>query len=205
MLEGKDLTCVRGERTLFSHLNFALQEGELLLVQGANGSGKTSLLRMVCGLMAPEFGEVLWCGEKIDAARESYHAEMAYFGHAPAVKEDLSAFENLDFACRLAGIPVNPDEVKGALGHLGLGHCLNLPAKSLSQGQRRRVALSRLLLAKARLWILDEPLTALDQAALKLVQSLLGEHLRQGGMALLTTHQSVTIPGITPKILDLSA
>jgi len=205
MLEGKDLACVRGERTLFNHLNFSLQEGELLLVQGANGSGKTSLLRLVCGLMAPEFGEVLWRGEKIGAVRESYHAEMAYFGHAPAVKEDLSAFENLDFACRLAGIPVSRDEVKGALGHLGLGHCLNLPAKSLSQGQRRRVALSRLLLAKARLWILDEPLTALDQAALKLVQSLLGEHLRQGGMALLTTHQPVMIPGIAPKILDLSA
>lgn len=205
MLEGKDLACVRGERTLFDHLNFTLHEGELLLVQGANGSGKTSLLRMLCGLMAPEFGEILWRGEKIDAVRESYHTEMAYFGHSPAVKEDLSAFENLDFACRLAGIPVKREEVKGALGHLGLGHCLNLPAKSLSQGQRRRVALSRLLLAKARLWILDEPLTALDQAALKLVQSLLGEHLRQGGMALLTTHQPVTIPGIAPKILDLSA
>ncbi|MDD5241929.1 MAG: cytochrome c biogenesis heme-transporting ATPase CcmA [Sulfuricella sp.] len=205
MLEGKDLACVRGERALFSHLNFTLHGGELLLVQGANGSGKTSLLRMVCGLLAPEFGEILWQGEKIAAVRESYHAGMAYFGHAPAVKEDLSAFENLDFSCRLAGIPVDHEEVKGALGHLGLGHCLNLPAKSLSQGQRRRVALSRLLLVKARLWILDEPLTALDQAALQLVQSLIGEHLRRGGMALLTTHQPVMIPGITPKILDLSA
>lgn len=205
MLEGKDLACVRGERTLFSHLSFTLNEGELLLVQGANGSGKTSLLRMVCGLLAPEFGEILWRGEKIGAVRESYHAEMAYFGHAPAVKEDLSAFENLDFACRLAGIQVDQDEVKGALGHLGLGHCLNLPTKSLSQGQRRRVALARLLLARAKLWILDEPLTALDQAALKLVQSLIGEHLRQGGMALMTTHQPVMIADIAPKTLDLSA
>ncbi|MHB9101161.1 MAG: cytochrome c biogenesis heme-transporting ATPase CcmA [Sulfuricella sp.] len=205
MLEGKDLACVRGERTLFSHLSFTLDEGELLLVQGANGSGKTSLLRMVCGLLAPEFGEILWRGEKIGAVRENYHAEMAYFGHAPAVKEDLSAFENLDFACRLAGIQVDQDEVKGALAHLGLGHCLNLPTKSLSQGQRRRVALSRLLLARAKLWILDEPLTALDQAALKLVQSLIGEHLRQGGMALMTTHQPVMIADIAPKTLDLSA
>ena len=136
MLEGKDLACVRGERTLFRHLNFTLNEGELLLVQGPNGSGKTSLLRMVCGLLAPEFGDILWRGEKIGAVRESYHAEMTYFGHAPAVKEDLSASENLNFACRLAGIPVDRDAVKGALGHLGLGHCLNLPAKSLSQGQR---------------------------------------------------------------------
>ncbi|PWB58422.1 MAG: heme ABC transporter ATP-binding protein CcmA [Nitrosomonadales bacterium] len=204
MLEGKDLACVRGERTLFSHLNFILREGELLLVQGANGSGKTSLLRMVCGLLAPEFGDILWRGEKIGAVREGYHAEMAYFGHAPAVKEDLTAFENLDFACRLAGNPQGRDEVEGALGHLGLGHCLNLPAKSLSQGQRRRVALARMLLVKARLWILDEPLTALDQAALQLVQSLIGEHLQQGGMALLTTHQPVAIAGVEPRILKLT-
>ena len=203
MLEGKDLACVRGERTLFSHLNFTLHEGELLLVQGANGSGKTSLLRMLCGLLAPEFGEILWRGEEIGAAREIYHAEMAYFGHAPAVKEDLSASENLDFCCRLAGIPVNGDEVKGALGHLGLGHCLNLPTKSLSQGQRRRVALARLMLARAKLWILDEPLTALDQAALQLVQTLIGEHLQRGGMALMTTHQPVMITGIVPKTLQL--
>ncbi len=204
MLEGKDLACVRGERTLFSHLNFTLNEGELLLVQGANGSGKTSLLRMVCGLLTPEFGEILWRGEEIGTARETYHAEMAYFGHAPAVKEDLSAAENLDFSCRLAGIPVNSDEVKGALGHLGLGHCLNLPTKSLSQGQRRRVALARLMLVKARLWILDEPLTALDQAALQLVQTLIEEHLRQGGMAMMTTHQPVMITGIAPKTLPLT-
>ena len=102
MLEGKDLACVRGERTLFSHLNFTLNEGELLLVQGANGSGKTSLLRMVCGLLAPEFGDILWRGEKIGAARESYHAEMAYFGHAPAVKEDLTRFRESRF-CLPAG------------------------------------------------------------------------------------------------------
>ncbi|MEN6588032.1 MAG: cytochrome c biogenesis heme-transporting ATPase CcmA [Sulfuricella sp.] len=205
MLEGKDLACVRGERTLFKHLNFTLSAGELLLVQGPNGSGKTSLLRMVCGLLSPEFGDILWGGEKISGARESYHAEMTYFGHAPAVKEDLSAAENLSFSCQLAGISVDRDAVKGALGHLGLGHCLNLPAKSLSQGQRRRVALSRLLLVKAKLWILDEPLTALDQAALQLVQSLIGEHLQAGGMALMTTHQPVMIQGVEPKILQLKA
>lgn len=205
MLEGKDLACVRGERTLFSHLNFDLHEGELLLVQGANGSGKTSLLRMVCGLMAPEFGDILWRGEKIGAVREIYHAEMTYFGHAPAVKEDLSALENLDFSCRLAGIPVVVDDLKGALGYLGLAHCQDLPAKSLSQGQRRRVGLARLLLTRTKLWILDEPLTALDQAALQLVQSLIGEHLQRGGMAMLTTHQPAMIPNVEPKILRLSA
>ena len=204
MLEGKSLACVRGERTLFSRLDFALGEGELLLVQGANGSGKTSLLRMVCGLLAPEFGEISWHGEAIASCRERYHADMVYFGHAPAVKEDLSAFENLDLACRLAGFPAGRDDVKGALGYLGLGHCLDLPARSLSQGQRRRVALARLLLTRARLWILDEPLTALDQAALHLVQSLLGEHLAKGGMVMLTTHQPVAVAGVVPKTLQLS-
>lgn len=204
MLEGKDLTCVRGERTLFSHLDFSLGEGELLLVQGANGSGKTSLLRMVCGLVAPEFGAILWDGEAIASCRDRYHGEMVYFGHAPAVKEDLTAFENLDLSCRLAGMAVKEKEVQGALGHLGLGHCLDLPAKSLSQGQRRRVALARLLLTDARLWILDEPLTALDQAALQLVQSLLGAHLRKGGMVMLTTHQPVSVEGIEARTLQLS-
>lgn len=204
MLEGKNLACVRGERTLFSHLDFTLNAGELLLVQGANGSGKTSLLRMLCGLLSPAFGEIFWKGEKIGAVRDAYQAEMLFLGHAPAVKDDLTAFENLDFACRLAGTPAGRDGMEGALGHLGLGHCLDLPAKSLSQGQRRRVALSRLLLAKAKLWILDEPLTALDQAALQLVQSLLGEHLRGGGMAVLTTHQPVMIVDIEPRTLQLA-
>ena len=204
MLEVKELACVRGERLLFSRLSFTLKEGELLLVQGANGSGKTSLLRMVCGLATPESGEIRWRGEKMSAARETYHEEMAYFGHAPAVKEDLTAVENLDFACRLSGHPAPREDVKGALAHMGLVQCLDLPVRSLSQGQRRRVALARLLLAKVRLWILDEPLTALDQAALKLVQSLLGEHLGRGGMALLTTHQPLAIEGVEPKSLRLS-
>lgn len=204
MLEGKDLACVRGERALFGHLNFTLDAGELLLVQGANGSGKTSLLRMVCGLLTPEFGEILWNGEKIGAVREDYQAEMVFLGHAPAVKDDLTAFENLDFSCRLAGVEASREDVKGALGHFGLGHCLDLPAKSLSQGQRRRVALARLLLAKARLWILDEPLVALDQAALHLVQTLIGDHLCSGGMVLLTTHQPVSISGIEPRTLQLT-
>lgn len=204
MLEGKNLACVRGERMLFEHLNFTLGEGELLLVQGANGSGKTSLLRMACGLLTPEFGEIHWDGERIGAVREGYQSEMVFLGHAPAVKDDLTAFENLDFSCRLAGVAASCEDVKGALGHFGLGYCLELPAKSLSQGQRRRVALARLLLAKAKLWILDEPLVALDQAALHLVQTLIGEHLRNGGMALLTTHQPVIIVGVEPRLLQLT-
>lgn len=204
MLEGKNLACVRGERTLFSRLDFSLDEGEALLVQGANGSGKTSLLRMVCGLLAPAGGEILWRGAPIGRERAVYHGEMAYFGHMPAVKDELSAVENLDIACRLAGRPVAIDKLEDALAHLGLAHCLDFPVKFLSQGQRRRVALARLMLAKATLWVLDEPLTALDHAALQLVQELIGTHLQAGGMALLTTHQPLVLDGVTPKTLRLS-
>jgi heme exporter protein A len=204
MLEGIDLACVRGERTIFSRLNFTIEPGGLLLVQGANGSGKTSLLRMVCGLLAPAAGHIRWRGEDIDRTRERYHTEMAYFGHSPAIKEDLTALENLLFACRLEGVQLSRETAAEALGRVGLARCLELPARTLSQGQRRRVALARLFLRKARLWILDEPLTALDKAASNLVQSLIGEHLRQGGMALLTTHQPIAVDGVEPKLLHLS-
>jgi heme exporter protein A len=129
---------------------------------------------------------------------------MAYFGHSPAIKEDLTALENLLFACRLEGVQLSREIAAEALGRVGLGHCLELPARTLSQGQRRRVALARLFLRKAGLWILDEPLTALDKAASNLVQSLIGEHLGQGGMALLTTHQPIAVDGVEPKLLHLS-
>lgn len=205
MLEGKDLACVRGDRTLFSRLDFALSAGELMLVQGTNGSGKTSLLRMVCGLMLPAYGEIRWRGVSTTEDREAFHAEMAYFGHAPAIKEDLTALENLEFSSRLAGDPVGREAASAALARLGVGHCRDLPAKVLSQGQRRRVALARIPLSRAKLWILDEPLTALDVAAAQLVQNLLFEHLSEGGMAMLTTHQPLTVAGIEPRILRLSA
>lgn len=203
MLEGIDLACVRGERTLFSHLSFTLEEGEILLVQGANGSGKTSLLRMICGLLTPAFGEIRWFSENVAAERESFHADLTYLGHMPAVKDELTAVENLQFACRLSGEIPAPENVESALAHLGLSHCKDLPVKLLSQGQRRRVGLARLLIVKTRLWVLDEPLAALDQSAVRLVESLLGEHLRRGGMALLTTHQPVAIADTEPKMLCL--
>lgn len=203
MLEAIDLACQRGERTLFSHLKFTLDAGELLFVQGSNGSGKTSLLRMVCGLMAPAWGEIRWRGERIDEERQAFHTEMAYFGHAPAIKEDLTALENLDFACRLAGHPVALAAALGALERLGVGHCRDLPVRVLSQGQRRRVALARIPLSPAALWILDEPLTALDVSAAQLVGALLAEHLGGGGMAMLTTHQPMEVPGVEARTLRL--
>lgn len=203
MLEVSNLECVRGDRRLFAGMNFSLQPGELLHVHGANGSGKTSLLRMVCGLTAPAEGEIRWNGENIRSLREEYFKDVTYLGHLGGIKEDLTALENLRISAELAGVDAPEDKVVAALGKLGLGGREDLPAKVLSQGQKRRVALARLLLCNTRLWILDEPFTALDVAAVGVVQDLLSQHLHNGGMVILTTHQEVDIPAGTVRRIHL--
>jgi heme exporter protein A len=205
MLEIKDLACQRGDRLLFRGVSFTLKPGELMLVTGPNGSGKTSLLRMVCGLLAPVDGDILWHGKSIRSQREPFHANLTFIGHHGAVKEELTPVENLGFSCRLAGHPVEPQRAINALSRMGLARCLELPAKALSAGQRRRTALARLLLAKTPLWILDEPLTALDVHALTLIQGLIDNHLKSDGMVMLTTHQALDIPGVEPLELRLAA
>lgn len=204
MLEVSNLECVRGDRRLFAGMNFSVQPGELLHVHGPNGSGKTSLLRMLCGLAAPAEGEVRWNGENIRSLREDYFKEMTYFGHLAGIKEELTALENLRVTVQLAGGDSAEDGLFGALDRMGLAGREDLPAKVLSQGQKRRVALARLLLCPARLWILDEPFTALDVAAVKMVQQLLSEHLNNGGMVVLTTHQEVDIPAGTVRHIHLN-
>ncbi len=193
-LEANALECVRGGRTLFQNLSFSLGAGELLEVRGANGSGKTSLLRMLCGLLAPAAGEVLWGGKKIRALKEEYLKELAYLGHANGVKAELSAAENLRIHYGLAeGRRPDEERISVALERMGLGASQGLPAKTLSQGQQRRLALARLLVSGRALWILDEPLTALDSAAVQLVQSVVEVHLEAGGLAVLTTHQPLSV------------
>jgi heme exporter protein A len=193
-LEANALECVRGGRTLFQNLSFALGPGELLEVRGANGSGKTSLLRVLCGLLAPAAGHVLWRGQKINALKEEYLKELAYLGHANGVKAELSAAENLRIQYGLM-VGRRPDEerISAALERLGLDRDARRPAKTLSQGQQRRLALARLLVSGRALWILDEPLTALDSAAVQLVRAVVGEHLEGGGLAVLTTHQPLEV------------
>ncbi len=198
-LELRDLGCTRGRRNLFTGLAAELLPGELLRVSGANGAGKTSLLRMLCGLLAPSQGQVLWQGTAVHRCRESYHRQLIYIGHAAALKDDLSALENLQVALHLGGVAADEATAYKALADAGLRGRERLPVRSLSQGQRRRAALARLPLGQAALWVLDEPFNALDSAASAWLLALIESHLRGGGMAVLTSHQGVQFSDAVPQ------
>jgi len=191
MLEVRNLECVRGDHRLFVGLDFTLQAGELLHLRGSNGSGKTSLLRTICGLMSPSAGEVLWQGENVRSHREAYNSGLTYIGHQGGIKDDLTALENLQLHCRLFGINVTEERILDALQQIGLRGREDLPSKVLSQGQKRRVALARLLIHTTKLWVLDEPFNALDVGAVSLLRGLITQHLDAGGLAVLTTHQLI--------------
>ena len=204
MLQGISLACVRGDRELFRDINFSLEAGGLMQVRGPNGSGKTSLLRMLCGLSNPAAGEILWNGAAIRSLNGDYFAAMTYIGHLSGTKDDLTVIENLRISSALAGFEINDTQASEALGYMGLGGREVLPVKVLSQGQRRRVALARLLVCKTSLWILDEPLVALDVLAVKLIQELLERHLKQGGMVVMTTHQEIDLTATSTTQLHLA-
>ena len=193
MLDVVNLECRRGDRRLFSDLNFSLAPGTLLHVRGRNGSGKTTLLRALCGLLAREAGEIRWRGEDIASLGDDYRRDMLYFGHLNGIKSDLNGIENLRVATTLDGDPVVEDDLWDALAHMGLAGFEDLPTKVLSQGQKKRVALARLVLSGAPLWILDEPFSALDLDAVDLLGGLIAEHVAAGGLAVLTTHQEVAL------------
>ena len=203
MLEVLDLECVRGERRLFASVGFRLQAGELLSLQGRNGSGKTSLLRMLCGLSPVAAGEIRWRGEPIGKLGESYRSELCYLGHHNAIKDELTPLENLLASARLADEALDPGEALDALEKLGLAGRADLACRYLSQGQKRRVALSRLCHERRALWVLDEPYVALDAAAIELVAGLIGDHLQRGGLAVLTTHQPVEISAAAGMVRQL--
>lgn len=206
MLEVIGLGCLRGERRLFAGISFSLRPGGLIWLQGGNGSGKTTLLRTLCGLTHAMAGEVRWRGEPIHVGGEDYRRELTYIGHANGLKEDLSAQENLLIVAQLAGQPVTRAEVVEALHGIGLAGREHLPIKFLSQGQRRRAALARLRLAHPRpLWLLDEPFNALDTHAVAGMRHVMENHLSQGGMIALTTHQDVAIQAADAQTLRLDA
>jgi len=199
MLEAVELECERGTRSLFRNVSFTVIAGELLRVAGANGSGKTSLLRILCGLLAPNEGEVRWRGTRIASLKEEFSRHIVYLGHAPAVKDDLTAAENLSIACRLAGFEAGTHP---ALTQLGVPH--DVPVRRLSQGQRRRAALARLAVSeKIPLWLLDEPYAALDVQAAAMVDGLIAAHAARGGAVIFTTHQE-TGAGAS-RVLELHA
>lgn len=194
MLSTHGLGCLRGERRLFADLTFAVKVGEWLHVRGENGAGKTSLLRLLAGLANPAEGEVRWQNMPIRQVREDYHRDLLFLGHQGAVKDDLSALENLQFGAALDGAALSVPEALSALRRFGLKGREQLPVRYLSAGQRRRVLLARLLTRKAKLWILDEPFTALDTGAVEMLAGLVGEHLASGGSAIMTSHQAIPLP-----------
>ena len=177
--------------------------GEVVHVAGPNGTGKTTLLRVLAGLRRAEGGGVGWRGEPIRRVRDEYDAEMAYLGHENALKGDLTACENLHYSVGIRRV-LPAAETGSTLERLGIARCRDLPARVLSAGQRRRLAMSRILLLGARLWVLDEPFTNLDVAGVRLFSALIGEHARAGGMAVLAAHQGLEIPGMTPRIEELN-
>lgn len=204
MLEAINLSCVRGTRRLFKGLNFSATLGELIELRGENGSGKTSLLRILSGLAAPAEGEVRWQGKNIRSLGEEYSGEVAYLAHQNGVKDELTAIENLRIANGVAGNALSKLQAQAILEQVGLSRQQNLPVRSLSAGQRRRVALARLLTSKAKLWILDEVLTSLDDAAIKLSGRFIGEHLRNGGIAIIATHQDLNLSADRVQQINLS-
>ncbi|HSD98057.1 MAG TPA: cytochrome c biogenesis heme-transporting ATPase CcmA [Sulfuricaulis sp.] len=197
MLEAVDLECVRGDRPLFSQLSFRLKPGELMHVTGVNGSGKTTLLRTLCGLTHAATGEVRWNGSTIQELGDDYRSQLAYVGHSNGIQGELTAEENLRAAACL-GTATETTRIPETLERLGLAPYRHFPSKVLSQGQKRRLALARLAILRKSLWILDEPLSALDVNSVVLMTEILMEHLARDGMIIMTSHQEI---GVETKIM----
>lgn len=194
ILEVRGLACERGERTLFRGMSFGVEPGTLVRIAGSNGAGKTTLLRLMTGLMRPVEGEVRWRGVPIQKAAQDYWRELCYIGHRNGVKDDLSVLENVMINSRIASLKATEAEALKALACVGLSDFLDSPAGQLSQGQRRRVALARLWLSRSvPLWVLDEPFTALDVKGVARLAELIGEHVQEGGVVMLVTHQEVPV------------
>ncbi|HEU4836354.1 MAG TPA: cytochrome c biogenesis heme-transporting ATPase CcmA [Pyrinomonadaceae bacterium] len=204
MLAVSKLGCVRGDRRLFSGLDLSVSPGTFVQLTGPNGSGKTSLLRILCGLLAPAEGRITWNGADIRSLGEEYVAQVTYLGHRHGIKDEFSAVENLRISNALNGVPVSAAHAGEVLRQVGLAGRESLPARLLSEGQRRRVGLARLLVCSTKLWLLDEILTSLDKGAVSLVRSLIENHVAGGGIAIVATHQELELSTGRTERLELT-
>jgi len=203
VLSAHDLKCVKGSTELFSNIHFEIKAGEALVVEGSNGSGKTSLLRILCGFNYPAEGKIYWNEESIES-HESYQQQLSFIGHTSGVKLDLTVLENLIFAQRLVGTNRQESEIKEIIREVGLFKQRNILTRKLSAGQKRRVALARLQLEERQLWVLDEPLTALDREFVGEFEVVLKKHLDNSGMLVVTTHRELVLPVEQLKHISLS-
>jgi heme exporter protein A len=199
-LEGTGLSCIRDDRVLFEELAFELVSGQVLLLEGKNGSGKTSLLRILCGFREPDAGEINWCG---DAVNDSpFYAQMAYVGHLDGIKKELTVLENLKMSLALS----SPGQysIDEALAKVHMAGYNDVLVQALSAGQKRRLSLARLLITENVLWILDEPFTSLDKQGIALIETLMTEHCASGGMIVLTSHHDIDLPDVDVQRINLS-
>lgn len=202
LLQANQITCLRNECLLLDNLNFQLSAGELLQIVGANGSGKTSLLRILMGLLQPERGELFWKGVPIQHDREAYYRHLCYLGHQQGIKKNLTVTENLRFTFTEKTYEQN--DIQQAIDEIGLSGYEEQLARQLSQGQRQKLALAKLLLSDATLWLLDEPLAALDLESAHKIQRLFAKKITEGGAIILTTHHPLTFDNLQTRLLNLT-
>ena len=204
MLEARAISCVKGDRLLFENFNLQLQPGEICQVHGSNGAGKTSLLRILCGLSLPDSGEVFWNGSSIRQDPGQFHCDLTYIGHSYGLKMDLTARENLAFSLTMQSASVDAS-IDRAIERVGLSGSEGLLCRLLSAGQRRRVAVARLYLTRAPLWVLDEPLGAIDADGVQDIEAALDAHLTQNGMVILTSHQPINLGHAAVRAVHLGS
>lgn len=203
LLKVQQLACIRNEIELFSNLDFTMQAGDIIQIKGLNGSGKTSLIRILAGLAQADDGSLYWRSVLIDRAQSDYFSDMAYIGHLPGVKKEFTVLENLKMFHSLGAVKSQCD-YEAAIEQVGLALYRDTQVRKLSAGQRRRVALARLILHRKSIWILDEPQASLDVYGLKILEDMIASHIESGGMLVITTHQPINLPEANIKTIELS-